>query len=261
MLLAYQEATDIWSGTKRIDFGLSIGVEVNRFGHFPMNANSRGRLKSGSTMSGCIPGSPYEPSRWRRMQGAVPDAVSSRLCRVKPYTFRKIGNAAKVSIQALEAATHRYIASMPQAYGDALDSIYASWFCFELDCAPAYIHDSYRCNGVIFCQLQLDNESQVNLYHWLISYSAYFLIDGRPIPCCRGIPHGCPPFRCRVHFEVAELHNAVAISIRGVTSRPRFISGFPCTVEHLIREQGIEAPFGRATHRASRPLPLLPENR
>jgi hypothetical protein len=261
MFVTYQEAAEIWSGTKRIDFGLSIDMGVNRVGHFSINLHSRGRLKLASILSGHMPGSYHEPSRWKRMQDAMPDAVASRLCRVKPYLFGKKGNAAKTSIQALEAATHGYIASMPQAYGNALDSIYASWFFFELDCAPDYIRDSYQCNGVIFCQLQLDNEGQVNLYHWLISHSAYFLINGRPIPCCRGIPHGCPPFRCRVHFEVAELDSAVAISIRGVTSRPRFISGFPCTVEHLIREQGIEAPFGRATHRASRPLPQLPETR
>jgi hypothetical protein len=57
---------------------------------------------------------------------------------------------------------------------------------------------------------------------------------------------------------VNTLSESILISIRGIISIPRLISGFPTYLKDLINSQQLYAPFGRADHLIlKKPLPSI----
>ena len=54
------------------------------------------------------------------------------------------------------------------------------------------------------------------------------------------------------------LSKSIAISIRGIISIPRLISGFPLSLKDLINSQQLYTPFGRVNHLIlKKPLPSI----
>jgi hypothetical protein len=61
---------------------------------------------------------------------------------------------------------------------------------------------------------------------------------------------------------VNTLSESIIISIKGITSIPRLISGFPISLKDLINLQQLYAPFGRADYLIlKKPLPSIPAKR
>ena len=61
---------------------------------------------------------------------------------------------------------------------------------------------------------------------------------------------------------VDTLSESIAISIKGITSMPRLISGFPISLKDLIDSQQLYAPFSRVDHLIlKKPLPSIPAKR
>jgi hypothetical protein len=61
-----------------------------------------------------------------------------------------------------------------------------------------------------------------------------------------------------VQFVVNTLSESITISIKGITSIPRLISGFPISLKDLINSQQLYAPFGRVDHLIlKKPLPSI----
>ena len=142
------------------------------------------------------------------------------------------------------------------------DSLYASMFYFEPDDVPWFTGDVFVCVGHMFCRLDLDRRGREALYDRLASTSSFFLVGGRPVPCVQTVPRCLPPFKRRIQFTVKALAEELYISIRGITTRPRTISGLPVSVEDLLRRQALSAPFGRVDHaRAQKALPGVPSKR
>jgi hypothetical protein len=72
------------------------------------------------------------------------------------------------------------------------------------------------------------------------------------------VPKGYPPFKRRVQFVVNTLSESIAISIRGITSIPKLISGFPTSLKDLINSQQLYALFGRVDYLTlKKPLPSI----
>ena len=132
------------------------------------------------------------------------------------------------------------------------DHFLSSSFYFEL-------HDIYyrdgglHCTGFIFCRLALDKAGRMALYQRMEQSSAYFLINGKPLPAIQSIPTALPPYKCRVVFGVTDLDAQVHITISGLTSRLCYLSGLPNSVRALTSAQGLSAAFGRADHGSRRP--------
>lgn len=166
------------------------------------------------------------------------------------------------AIPLLKLETEGFLAANTGYMTNALDSIYASLFYFELDCLPEFIEGVYICHGSVQCRLNLDRKGRIALYQWLIRESAYFLVNGRPIVCASIVPQGVPLFKCRLQFTVADLSERVGISVRGITSKPLIISGGSQSVESLIESQMLYAPFGRVDCvLTERTLPDIPKKR
>ena len=61
-----------------------------------------------------------------------------------------------------------------------------------------------------------------------------------------------------MQFVVNTLSKSIAISIRGIISIPRLISGFPISLKDLIDSQQLYAPFGWVDHLTlKKPLPSI----
>ena len=62
-----------------------------------------------------------------------------------------------------------------------------------------------------------------------------------------------------MQFIVDTLSESIAISIRGITSMPRLISGFPISLKDLIDSQQLYTLFGWADYLTlEKPLPSIP---
>ena len=80
--------------------------------------------------------------------------------------------------------------------------------------------------------------------------------------CILKVLKGYPPFKQRVQFIVNTLSKSIVISIRGITSMPRLISGFPFSLKDLIDLQQLYALFGRADYLIlKKPLLSIPAKR
>ncbi|KAI9673847.1 MAG: hypothetical protein M1822_009583 [Bathelium mastoideum] len=165
------------------------------------------------------------------------------------------------AMRMLKTAAEECMSSKSQL-SSLLDSIHASIFYLELDDMPYFTGEAFHCSGHIFCRLELPRDGKDALMTQLLATSAYFLINGAPVVAVGPETKKCPLFRRRVRFEVTSLEDSLGISIRGLTSRPRSISGMPKTLNQLIHLQQLQAPFGHATHRAvQKHLPQMPLKR
>ncbi|KAI9848884.1 MAG: hypothetical protein M1837_006400 [Sclerophora amabilis] len=162
---------------------------------------------------------------------------------------------------ALKAMAREHITSNSQVQ-DILDSIYASMFYFELDCLPKFYNGVVQCSGFVCYRLRSTTKSRSRLYERLTQTSSQFIISGRAIPCVDFIPKSIPPFKKHLRFTTQSLDAQVSISISGLTTRPRSISGLPKSVKELIALQRLDVPFSQADHsRSERMLPEHPRKR
>ena len=142
------------------------------------------------------------------------------------------------------------------------DAMLAAIFYFELECIPQEIAHGIECVGNIFCRINQNANGRRNLYSELIKMAAFFLVDGRPVPCVERVPASYPPFKRRIKFTVRDWEETVGITLRSSTmQQPRFISGLPKSVDDLVSAQQLYAPFGRSDHTTDKDLPPLPRKR
>ncbi|KAK6431703.1 hypothetical protein LTR95_012132, partial [Oleoguttula sp. CCFEE 5521] len=142
-----------------------------------------------------------------------------------------------------------------------VDSIIASMFYFEIDTYDLQPDGLFRCVGIVYCRLILARPGREYLYTLLKSTSSYFCIDGKPTPCVDHIPKNGPPFRRVIKFTVESLEDSLNITLLGLTSSPKSISGMPQSVSSLVKAQCLDAPFGRADcAHAEKALPDLPQH-
>ena len=124
-----------------------------------------------------------------------------------------------------------------------IDLIYAVIFYFKLKYLPQYINSRYKCVSHIFYQLNLPPNKRQYLYSQLITISSWFLIYSYLTAYILKILKSHPLFKRRVQFIVNTLSKNITISIRGITSIPRLISGFSISLKDLINLQQLYTLF------------------
>ena len=118
-----------------------------------------------------------------------------------------------------------------------MDSMYAIMFYFKLKDLPQFINGRYKYISHIFYRLNLPPNRRQYLYSQLITTSSWFLIHSHLMACILKVPKSYPLFKRRVQFVVDTLSKNIAISIKGIMSIPRLISGFPISLKDLINSQ------------------------
>jgi hypothetical protein len=263
MDVAYWEKENIWPEKQGLDFGISIGTGTRKV-PITSSLGHQSPVKQGcaSRMFNAFLERIDGQREWWRFRNSLCPTIRKRIYRLNIPLTKEPSIDDISSIPALQKQTEDYLGTISGHLTDIMDSIYASMFYFELDSVPEYIDGIYHCHGFVLCRLNLTQKGLLHLYHWLVTGSAFFLINGRPVACARLIPKGTPSFRCRIQFTVPDLEEQLGISIRGVTSKPSIISGLPQSILALIENQVMDAPFGRVGHSPSRKaLPRIPQKR
>ena len=200
---------------------------------------------------------------WVRFFNSLPPASRPRYHRLNiQLTGPEPALDDATKIPQLKATVTSTIETDKEAIRAISDAMIASMFYFELDGLPDINSTGYECSGFIFCRLDLPAAGRRYLYDRLAETSSWFLIQGDPVPCVQHVSKSLPPFRRRVTFRVESLEESIAFSIRGITSTPKLLSGFPTSLVKLIADQQLYCPFGTIDHACSeKPLPTIPQKR
>ena len=244
--IAQWESSFIWPNKEEPDFALSLGtgdsLPITEGGawwkfRFPFRC-----FKS-------FMRSLHGEAAWTRFFNSLPLASRPRYHRLNiQLTGPEPSLDDATKIPQLKASVSRTIDTDKETIIAVVDAIIASMFYFELDSLPEINSKGYSCSGFIFCRLDLPAAGRRYLYKRLVESSSWFLIQGNPVSCVHTVPKGLPPFRRRVTFHADSLEENIAFSIRGITSTPKHLSGFPTSLAKLIADQQLQCPFGTIDH-------------
>ena len=241
----------IWPEKGEPDYGISLGTGTTKRFPFASKIPSHSPAKKENfawrlvyTLLESIDGE----RQWWRFYNSLSPAARIRHWRLNVQLKEEPNLDDTSSLASLKDETKAYLDANKQLIQQLVDTMIASIFYFELDEVPRFLDGVFYCAGHIYCRLNLSSRGREQLYQRLLQNSAFFLVDGRPIPCTRSIPNGAPPFRCRIQFSTRDLKEELFISIRGITQQPRLISGLPQSISNLIHAQQLYAPFGRIDH-------------
>ena len=139
----------------------------------------------------------------------------------------------------------------PQGSKDRASIAYAllaASFYFELDVLPKFEAGRYVCQGTIRCRNQFERvwKSLTRLKHAPLDFATETEHLGLLTP--DDICVHCHLYGKKVQFNVRRLEELVSISLRVNELERRKISGCPHDVHWFIRQQRLDAPFGRADH-------------
>jgi hypothetical protein len=267
--LASWEAAFLWPdrcqilepNNGKIDQMLSLGTGTAASVKYKVGPHSPVKDRFPKRLFGWAAGNLCGQKQWEIFFECVPPHLRGRYHRLNLFFRGSEPRLDEVSaIERLKRQAQESVFANPEVTL-AKDSMIASIFYFELDSCVKREDNRYSCSGAIRCRLPLDYAARKKLYQLLVTSSAFFLLSGRPVLSLGSIPKGIPSFRCRVDF-VIRMDEEVSISIRGVTSRPTFISGMPRRLHYLLEAQGLYAPFGCIDHREpEKPLPETPSKR
>ena len=247
--IAMWETKYIWPD-KVVDFALSISTGTTDHDVHALSAASYSPVKDRflSRLYKTFMKSLDGEKVWREISNSLSEREKPRYHRLNlPIQGREPTLDDIMSIDALKAQAQSWI-QVNQRFLPSLDSIYAAMFYFELAEYPGYYDNAYKCVGHIYCRLDMSFQGRRRLYEKLDSTSSYFLVLGHPTRCVDYIPtcSPVPPFKRRLQFTVETLDEDVGITLLGLTSSPKTISGLPQTVAELVRKQQLRSPFGRA---------------
>ena len=261
IVIARSESLFLWPEKGEPDFALSLGTGTTSM---PTAASTQSPVTDRFYLRlfKSFMRSLDSEEAWKRFIYTIPVQYRSRYHRLNLYLQGPEPPLDDLStVGELKTQTMEYIKSS-STIPTIMDSMYAAMFYFELEDLPRFINGRYECVGHIFCRLNLPPNGRQYLYSQLIATSSWFLIHGHPTACVLKVLKGHPPFKRRVQFVVDTLSESIAISIRGITSMPRLISGFPISLKNLIDSQQLYAPFGRADHSTlGKLLPSIPAKR
>jgi hypothetical protein len=260
--IAMWETKYIWPD-KVVDFALSIGTGTTDHDSRASSADSHSPVKDRflSRLYKTFMKSLDGEKMWREIFNSLTEREKGRYHRLNlPIQGKEPTLDDIVSIDALKTQARSWIKAN-QRFLPSLDSIYASMFYFELDRYPRYSDNAYRCVGHIHCRVKMPLNGRRRLYERLDSTSSYFLVLGHPTRCVDYIPtsSSIPPFKRKIQFTVESMDEDIGITLLGLTSSPKTISGLPQTVAELVRTQQLQSPFGRADcAEEEKALPLTP---
>jgi hypothetical protein len=257
--IAQWEARFIWPTKYNPDFALSLGTGTSAVAADLGLTNSRFYVRVFKSFMRNIDGE----DAWRRFYNSLDPNVRPRYHRLNvQFTGPEPSLDDALQIPDLKAIALRKIEDDKATMTSVVDAMLASMFYFELDALPNLDGGSYLCLGYIHCRLDLPIEGLRYLYDQLLQTSSWFLIQGSPVQCVQSIPKGLPPFKRRVSFRTESMDEVIGFSIRGITSIPKLLSGFPTTLAKLVEDQDLIKPFGSLDHKVSeKPLPAIPAKR
>jgi hypothetical protein len=247
--IALWEQRFIWgceSQQERPDCLLSIGTGT-KVENFKENLISPAKERSHTRVIAALNWNLDAEQAWKDVENFASDELRPRLHRINLPLDKDEPNIDDIAMIDFLASETESFAANNSKVQSCMDSLLASAFYFRLTrvCEQA---EGYSCAGYILCRLHLSRTSRLALYQKMLDKSAYFLVEGRPIRCLTSMPQNASRFKRQVKFTVSDLDDRLFISLNGITTKPWYISGLPCSVRDLVEAQGLFASFGRLDH-------------
>lgn len=259
--LALWEVKFLWPDKAQPDFALSVGTGMSN-SFFKIGPQSPVKKRFVSRIFDTFMDSMDGEKLWREFYNTVSESERGRYHRMN-LTLQGSQPALDDSsiMETLETQAADHVRSkMPTE--PILDSMLASAFYFEFDSLPQWKESSYLCHGHIFCRLPLSRSGRKTLLSQLAQHPSYFALNGDPVACVERVSKPAAPYKRKISFRLNTLRETVAITLRGVTSKPHSISGLPKSANAIIKAQRLTAPFGRCDNLTSeKKLPSLPRKR
>ncbi|KAH7065101.1 acyl transferase/acyl hydrolase/lysophospholipase [Macrophomina phaseolina] len=258
--ISLRECSFLWPERGSPDFAISIGTGTS-FEEAAFEPRSPVRDRTLSRLFRALMRSFDGEKAWKDFMNAIPEQHRHRYHRLNLNLDGPEPDIDDVSsMKLLKSQAQNYLRSSPKLTL-IRESVFASIFYFELEDIPVYQSGAYLCVGHILCRLNLCKEGRKALYKELRQNSYYFLLDGHPIRCMEATPRGVPLYRKRIQFKTASIDQQVSITIGGI-AHPRYISGLPKSLRELIKQQKLDAPFGRVNHHTfGKRVPSVPLKR
>jgi hypothetical protein len=260
--IAQWETRFIWPNKTEPDFALSLGTGTSSMVSKP---STYGKSRFYVRIFKRFMRNPDGEEVWKRFLNSLEPKSCTRYHRLNIEFWGpepSIDDASR--IPELKSSVLRSIEVEKLTVAAVMDSMIASMFYFELDGFPKFRNGVYVGSGFIFYRLDIAAESLLLLYGRLVETSSWFLIQGRPIRCVQAeaVPRSLVPFKRRITFTVNSLDEVLTFSIRGITTIPKLLSGFPTSLVRLIADQRLDSPFGTIDHvMDEKPLPAIPTKR
>jgi hypothetical protein len=131
-----------------------------------------------------------------------------------------------------------------------VQSLISKQFYFELDGWPLYRSGQFLCSGHIYCRF--NGDLQLALLIYLRRMHARFLIGDKPITeLLSHVPPNAIPggkFGSGVEFVIRSFNECISLSLH-LSGNAREISGFPTTIDSLMRAQNLNCIFGSDNHK------------
>lgn len=253
MDLALWECAKIWPSPTQPDVVVSLGTGTENHLRSPKAPHFRDIFSDGFIPRLCrsFMSSLDGERAWRDVSNRLKDHEKDDYFRLNvPFEGMEPHLDDVECMETLRRSVHL----QPQGARDRANiasALLVASFYFELDSAPHYELGQYHCTGMIRCRN--DFEAVLKTLARVHPDQLEFMTETEnlgflsPNDSCRT----CHLYHKRVQFQVRRLEDVVTISVKMSSLERRKISGFPHSMLWFVREQQIEAPFGRADHGAS----------
>ena len=245
--IAQWEAGIIWPQSTVMDMVLSMGT-----GTSPSTVSStcgwRGRCLA--RLYRCFMSLMDGQSAWQELQNYLPDEKKANYFRLNVVFDGQ--EPALDDLQEMRLLKEHGNRIKNENELEIAESLVAKQFYFELESAPCLIGGRYQCRGYLRCRFS--DKQQTTLLNYILSRSGAFTLGDREIAILQRplmFPNG--DFRHDLQFLVNSLDEEFAIFLTGINMKSRVISGFPTTATSLMRNQGLDNPFGNRSRRVHHP--------
>lgn len=265
----WQEDCDIHGGilsNVRLDHFLSLGTGATTSSILEMGHHSPQHthfLRRGYSHAGHVLDAQRQ---WREFMEDVPTDLQHKFTRLNaPLLYAEPAIDDVAAMTELKGAASTFIAS-DTAVAKVTDKILASLFYLEVNHITKTEHGMSRASVTIYCRLPLEFSERRKFYHFLLRKHAFFVANGKVIPCVMTLPCGFPMYRCTFDLLVGTMQEDIDIHLTGITSEHVSISGMPTQLDRLVKAQDLNMPFGCVDNRCSEkqlpstPLKLLPSS-
>ena len=150
------------------------------------------------------------------------------------------------NIQAMPALREQIqsVAVSNEAISRCADNVIASLFYLELrEDGPFFDGTEFICKGQIRCRLKPSSTALQVLITRLKESKAYFCSNfEQKFPSWYSEQGG--PYQRNIEFKITSFEDIIDIKLDGITHRSISISNCPYKIETLVKDQGLDLPFG-----------------
>lgn len=250
--LALSEAKHLWPNSPSPDVFISLGTGSNAS---DSSSKTVSRFRN-ILIDGWVPrvyrsfSSSFEgQSTWREVLGLLDDKSRDDYFR---FDLSIPGGLPRMDDTECMDGLSRLVHLNPsgqQKHLEAVTSLLATSFFFQLDAKPEYYSGLLQCIGTIRCRAPAQyainwidgfDSSRKDFYKDKINLGLHLTSDD--------ICYHCNRYCRRVRFTVRDLNEIIGLSIQ-FGGKQRRLSGFPNNMQWFIEQQGIDGKFGSANHR------------